>query len=265
MLRFVGLARPANRIFSHLTIVAFASFQCASSVVLVNSFPLLFKIRAQKTPTRHTANRNLARTLICGDCGSKLRKKIIGSNVYWVCRRHDADRTACPSTQIPQREIYAAFLRLYYKLKHQGTTILEEVRSNLLDIRNCRMLWSEDIISLNNQISDISSQNQLLAQLNQQGLVDPDIFIYQSNELAEQLRNAKLQKERLLNQSGDHTIEQTQEIIMILDAGPDFLDEFDGELFSDLVEKVIVESNVKIRFRLKNGLELAESIERMKR
>ena len=42
----------------------------------------------------------------------------------------------------------------------------------------------------------------------------------------------------------------------------DFLDTFDEELFRELVEKIIVESNNRLRFRLINGLELTESIER---
>ena len=51
----------------------------------------------------------------------------------------------------------------------------------------------------------------------------------------------------------------------ILDDGPDFLDSFDAELFGELVDKIIVESNEQIRFRLKNGLELTETIERTMR
>ncbi len=37
---------------------------------------------------------------------------------------------------------------------------------------------------------------------------------------------------------------------------------FDEELFCELVDKIIVESNERLWFRLKNGLELRESIER---
>ena len=117
-------------------------------------------------------------------------------------------------------------------------------------------------MELNKQISDIASQERLLAQLKQQGVVDPDIFISQSNELTEQLRAAKLKKERLLVSDGDSTIAQTQELIDILEAGPDFLDTFDAELFGELVDKIIVDSNEQLRFRLKNGLELTETIER---
>ena len=43
------------------------------------------------------------------------------------------------------------------------------------------------------------------------------------------------------------------------------LEAFDEELFCELIDKIIVESNVKIRFRLKNGLELPETMERMVR
>ena len=106
------------------------------------------------------------------------------------------------------------------------------------------------------------SQNQLLAMLKQQGGVDPDIFISRSNELAEQLRAVKLEKERLLNATHDDVIAQTQELIDTIEVGPEFLEEFDGELFGELIDRIIVESNERLRFRLKNGLELTEPIER---
>ncbi len=93
-------------------------------------------------------------------------------------------------------------------------------------------------------------------------LVDPDIFISRQNELAEQLRATKLEKERSLKAEEDQTIQQTQELIETLEAGPAPLDTFDGELFRELVDKIIVESNDRLRFRLVNGLELTEPIER---
>lgn len=66
-------------------------------------------------------------------------------------------------------------------------------------IRSHHLLWSVDVIELNKQISNLTSQNQLLAMLKQQGGVDPDIFISRSNELAEQLRAVKREKRRLRN------------------------------------------------------------------
>ena len=50
-----------------------------------------------------------------------------------------------------------------------------------------------------------------------------------------------------------------------LEDGPDFLDGVDAERFDAFVEKIIVDSNECLRFRLKNGLELIEQIERTRR
>lgn len=148
------------------------------------------------------------------------------------------------------------------KLKHQSLPILERMLETIRTIRDRRLLWSEDIVSLNKKISELSSQNQTLAFLKQNGLVDPDIFISKSNELTRQLRQAKLDKEKLMDAEGDATAQRTQELIALLEDGPDFLDHPDTELCGALVVEIIVESNDTLRFRLHNGLELRESIER---
>lgn len=70
------------------------------------------------------------------------------------------------------------------------------------------------------------------------------------------------QKERLQHQEDDGIIEATEQLLEAINAGPAMLESFDEELFCELIDKVIVESNTKIRFRLKNGLELPETIER---
>ena len=137
--------------------------------------------------------------------------------------------------------------------------------SNLQKIRYSRMLWSEDVISLNKKISDILSQVQFLTQLQQAGGVDPDTFISSNNKLNEQLRRLKQEKARLLDTDSDNLADRTRDLMDALEDGPDFLDSFDAELFDALVDKIIVDSNGRLRFRLKNRLELTEQIERTKR
>ena len=200
--------------------------------------------------------------IICGRCGRRLRKKITNGKTYRVCRTHDANAESCKLRPVLEESLCDAFLRLYFNLKHQGNSLLEEIVASLQTIRSSRMLWSEDVIALNKEISNLSSQNQMLARLNQQGLIDPDIFICQSNELTKQIRETKRKKERLLDQDGDCTLNQTQELLDVLASGPDILESFDAEIFQELVDSIFVESNASVRFRLKNGLELTETIER---
>lgn len=45
-----------------------------------------------------------------------------------------------------------------------------------------------------------------------------------------------------------------------LETMPEFLPAFDGEIFSDLVDRITVKDSVTLCFRLKNGLELTEHI-----
>lgn len=223
----------------------------------------LLQSRAQRVIRRRVPNAPYREKLICGCCGSFFRRKIDKGITYWVCIGRDKKRTEnCGITQIPEAQITQAFLRCYYQLKHEGQSVLTELQDNLFTIRSRQMLWHPDIIELNKQISNLTSQSHMLTVLNQQGAVDPDIFISQSNQLAQQLRKAKRQKETLLEQDGNDTLSKTRELLEILAYGPEYLEAFDGELFRELVDKIIVESNERIRFRLINGLELPEEIER---
>ena len=219
----------------------------------------------EKHPETYCTPIPFRQKIICGCCNSLFRLRQNKGRTYWSCRQHDTDRTICPNSQIPETMIQEAFCRLYYKLKHHGEPIFTQMLSNLQKIRYSRMLWSEDVISLNKKISDILSQVQFLAQLQQAGGVDPDTFIASNNKLSEQLRRLKQEKARLLDTDSDDLADRTRDLMDALEDGPDFLDSFDAELFDALVEKIIVDSNERLRFRLKNGLELTEQIERTKR
>lgn len=220
-------------------------------------------LRTQRTVSQLPAQPShiFKKKLLCGNCGVSFRVKTDKGNMYWMCKSHAENASLCNVAQISEVEIVNAFLRLYYKLKHTPE-ILQQIMLNLYEVKNCRMLWSPDIIELNKRISEITSQNHTLAVLKQQGLVDPDIFISKTNELAEQLRTLKLEKERLLNSEMDNPLSQTQQIIEILQDSPDFLEDFDAELFGELIDKIIVEDNTHMVFRLVNGLELRETIKR---
>lgn len=197
---------------------------------------------------------------VCGNCGGSFRSKTSNGRCFCVCRKHTQDAAACDMPPVSEDAMKQAFLRLYYNLKHSD--ILRYFYKNLSVIHSRKTLWSTDIVELNKRISDISSQSHKLSVLNQQGVVDPDVFISKSNQLAEQLRTVKQQKEDLLRQEDDTALKSTAYLMETIDAGPEILEELDEELLFELINKVIIESNVRIQFRLKNGLTLSESMER---
>lgn len=198
--------------------------------------------------------------IFCGKCGTIFKRKLVREVVYWVCRKHDLDKNECEMDRIPEETIHAAFLRIYHKLRLHGETILTQMISDFQAVQERKMLWSLDIVELNKRISDIMDQDQMLTRMNQCGCVDPDIFIAQSNELSRQLREAKREKERLMAETGDDTIPRTQELLESLETMPEFLPALDGDIFSDLIDRITVKDGKTLCFRLKNGLELTEYI-----
>ena len=221
--------------------------------------------RSELRQSRHHGPQAFTRRIICGNCGSPFRKRICSGTCYWSCIKHLRDKQECTISQIPEAQIEAAFLALYWKLKQNGAAILQELLQNLLSVQSRKMLWSQDIIQLNRDISDLCSQRSLLTTLKQQGIVDPDIYISQLNELKVQIDTAKRQRSSLLDQENDQSMNLTREMIDSLEDGPELLTEFDSDLFTDLIEQIIVDSKDRVRFRLRNGLELTENIERTSR
>ena len=224
----------------------------------------LLSRKSAAIPPRAAAPHPLSRKIVCGHCGAFCKRKKTRGTAYWICQTHNKNAGSCPTMQIPETEITEAFLRIYFTLKHHGDQVLTRLIQDLQAAKNGKLLWSEDIVELNKQIADIACQERLLAQLKQQAVVDPDIFIFQSNQLAEQRREAKLKKSRILRSEDDQTVQRTQELLDILEDGPDLLTTFDEALFSELVETITIQDNSIIRFRLINGLELPEHIERKK-
>lgn len=228
--------------------------------------------KARQLAARRTCHSNadfnehaFQKRLVCGCCGSVFKRQKPRNTEYWICYTHYESKNKCAMPSVTTAALQDSFCRMYYKLKQQGNTILSELITGYLTVKSQRMLWSLDVIDLNKKIADLTNQNQLLSALKQQGLVDSDIFISRSNAIAEQLRRAKQEKSRILEAEGDSTVQQTQDMIDILADGPTFLEEFRADLFHALVDKIIVEDADHVSFRMKNGLQFKEKIERRKR
>ena len=194
--------------------------------------------------------------IYCGNCGSVFKRKYRGEKLYWVCRQHDESAESCGLKQIAEFEIKEAFQRLCFNLK-TNPDILSQLLSDLRKIREKKLLWDIEIIKLNKRISDINHQNQMLAEMNQAGLVDSDIFLSQSRKVAHQLKECKEKKEQILEQNSDNKIDRTQDLIEWFELLPEPKFEFDDEDFLDVVERIIVRKETII-FCLLNGLKLGE-------
>ena len=93
------------------------------------------------------------------------------------------------------------------------------------------------------------------------GILDSALFISQTDELQKKIRKLKSAKLKLLEeQDADDSIDKTEDLIDILENGPDKITEFNESLMEEIVTKMIAYDDKTIDFLLINGLVLKERL-----
>lgn len=228
-----------------------------------DSVQQLLTTRKAKHSSDNRQQYSLAGKIKCGNCESLFKRKECKGDAYWSCYKHYYDKDDCPITQIPEREFYNAFVVLYNKLKCNYSQILTPMLEQLQTMRANRNQSNLQIVEINKEMANLTEQNHVLSGLKSKGYIDSALFISQTGELSRKIAQLRADKNKLMD-SGDEDsmIVNTQNLIELLENAPDYLDEFEPQIFEGMVAKIIVASNSEIRFCLTNSLELAETIER---
>ena len=209
----------------------------------------------------------LTKTIYCDYCGSVFsRKETKNGYVTWACRTHNYQAQKCPMGRIPEAEIYAAFVRMYNKLKHNEAIILKPALTQLDDLNAAVQQGNPAMLEVNRAIADASDQCYKLTVLQTRGLLDADTCSAKLRDVNARLAELHRERRRLLqNEDLEDVMEALRQTADTIHVGPDQLDSFDEILFADLVEKITAESQTRLRFRLRGGIELAEQLREVSR
>ena len=164
------------------------------------------------------------------------------------------------------REVAEWFVHRYHKLKFGQETVLRPALSQLQELRERELRSNRKISDIDNEIARISEQNLVLVRLKSKGYVDSALYLSQMDEIDHKLRELRKLRRRLLEAAGeDRQIHDTERMMEYLEDGPEWLDEVPSDLFGELLDRIIIISPERLKFRLLNGMELSENIERMVR
>ena len=222
----------------------------------------LLQKKAQKEKKRREKS-PLALKIVCGNCGTVFQRRSSQSGyVTWVCRTHDRHAADCPVGRIPEAEIHAAFLRMYHRLKSNADIILAPALRQLNTLDTILRQNHPQVLAINRAIAEATEESHKISTLRANGLLDADICAARMNAISARLAQLRGERRRLTeNEAIDETMDALRKVEQTLLNGPERLDGFDEELFEHLVEKIIAESQNRIRFRLYGGLELTEQWE----
>ena len=204
----------------------------------------------------------LSRKVSCGNCGTTFRRRLTtGGIVIWGCRKHDENKDACHVGRIPEYEIYAAFTRMASKLKANLTRILTPAISQLRELSSAEGNDNLSMLVVVKEIAQLNEKSEFLSRLRERNLISMDDFLKKNNEISARLSELKHHRRLILEREDEQNGAQFR-LFELLHALKDvkITDAFDEQLFADIVERVLVDSQEQVRFQLLGGLELAERI-----
>lgn len=205
----------------------------------------------------------LSKRIMCRECGKHFMYKPCSDNkARWVCLRHNRKKGLCPTPAIYEYEIVNAFVKTYCILKLFQEDILHTMLYQLEQLQERTVSDSTAINELNQSIASLSEQRHMFNRLLSKGFMEPDACQAQMNAISQQLAELNRKRRSLIEaQAEDDAIEKTQLLIDILEDAPESLASLeDGEVFDIIVDKVIIDKDKNITFRLINGLELGGAV-----
>ncbi len=202
--------------------------------------------------------------ILCGECGGvfKREKIYVGrpyETIQWGCTRHMKNGDQCGQKAIREDAIQGAFTVMWNKLISHSDRILVPLLEMLKKVRIDEE-QAQEIGACHNRIMELTEQVHILSRLATKGYMDPAVLIERQNALALELAAVKKKRNQLLDNNGfDREIAGTEWMLELIRKSPHVIEKYREDLFLQVIDKVIVQKNGQITFRLINQLELSES------
>ena len=200
--------------------------------------------------------------IFCSSCGGTMKRVIVGKDkkIGYSCKLHIKDANACHNKTMMKSAIEKSYLRMMNLLKFH---------KRILD------KYLQDLAKLDKCVRKQSKAKQLLYELEKtkkqihktvldynQGCHEFAFYVQEIQRLKaiqKQIKEAMLQERVEIGYQEE--IKKTKELQKLL-LKMDYMVEFEDEIFSLTIDKIMLSNQTEITFILKNGLELTEWIEK---
>lgn len=219
-----------------------------------------------KHKTKYQNRYPFSSKIICGQCGKAFKRRTHTSGKHrhryaWCCSTHITDIKKCSMKYIPEPDIEYAFVTMMNKLIFGHTVILKPLLNSLRGMSSDDTL--DKIRELDKKLEENAQQQEVLVNLMTKKYLEPAVYKKSKNELLQEAERIRRQKEsitKFLNSD----FQNLNEVSALLQytSRASMLKEFDGELFTRFVERILVYSRTEIGFELKCGITLKESLVR---
>ena len=197
--------------------------------------------------------------ILCGDCGAVWKRRKISGYFGYACTTHLEDKNACGMKSIQEDSVMAAFTTMLNKLIYARDKVLLPYSDSLRNAERTEFL--DELNAIEEALEQNHQKRQQVTQLFTRGYLSPAIYAQQNDELLKQSEQLTVQKDAITARvSGGDQQKKALEDILHFTARAEMQTEFDEDLFTRFVDRVIVYSRTEIGFAMKCGLTLRERI-----
>ena len=201
--------------------------------------------------------------IICGQCGSKFKRRIHSSSCIhyaaWCCSRHIDDISQCSMQYIREDGLERAFVMMMNKLAFGRNKILKPLYDTLrFQNQACGFDRANEWKS---RLEKNMEHRQVLTELMAKGYLEPKLFRQENNALLAETEKMHAEKENLSQAINNETAkaDEVGKLLKFVGKMGRFT-AFDGDVFSEYVERIIACSRTEACFQMKCGLLLKERV-----
>lgn len=208
-----------------------------------------------KHNNKHTNHYPLTGKVVCGDCGSAMRRKTdynkSGPRIYYECLTHRSNKDACPMKQVLQENIENAFTTMLNKLCY-APVLLDWYCENSVHEKTKKN--RQRLQEISETLAVNAEKQHRFTLLLTSGCGEP--ILYQREIVKLQTEADKLKDERVkLTEPSDDPAVQFKRFVNDWKKTKQPVTE---EQIGTWVNRIIVHSNTCFTFELKCGLKLTE-------
>lgn len=154
-------------------------------------------------------------------------------------------------------DIKYIFMKMLRKLAFSKEEILKPLLQNIEKIDDKDLLLK--INEINNKLEKLTEKKLTLSSIFSSGILDPSLYAKESSEIAFEEKKLILEKEKMTNglKFDKRKIESLKDLIKLLE-NEKYLEEYNGDAFKSIIDKIEVKSRTSFLIHLRCGLVLKE-------
>lgn len=206
---------------------------------------------------RYSSKYPLSKKLICGECGMPLRRhghtyKGITTRT-WVCPTHKINGVdKCKLKYVTEQQVEDAFTIALAQLVGDMGTIKKVLRENIAE--SLDDTTAQKLAAVQEEIDNAQAEMIELNRNHRSGAISDEEYNQKGSEVSEKIEGLQKEREELQTKADATRLvtRRFQDISDCLDQ-VNFTTEFDGEMFTNIVEDVIVKED-SLQFNFKVGI-----------